>query len=169
MHDKTRKPILSLIAALGLRTRAIGKDNTLLWHIPGDLPRFKALTAGHPIIMGSKTFESIGRPLPDRTNLVLTTDPAWSHEGVVVCTTLEDALTNACATGTDEVFVIGGGSVYAQSIELADRLYLTLIDDDTEGDAHFPDYSRLPFRETFREDHQNTTPPFSWVTLERVR
>ncbi|MBP9750074.1 MAG: dihydrofolate reductase [Candidatus Pacebacteria bacterium] len=169
MHNTTHRPIVSLIAALGIRTRAIGKDNALLWHIPGDLPRFKALTVGHPIIMGSKTFESIGRPLPDRTNLVLTTDPAWSHEGVVVCATLEDALANACATGTDEVFVIGGGSVYAQSIELADRLYLTLVDDDTEGDVHFPDYTRLSFSETSREEHTETLPHFTWITFERVR
>ncbi len=163
------QPVLSIIAALGLRTRAIGRDNALLWHVPGDLPRFKALTVGHPIIMGSKTFESIGHPLPDRTNLVLTTDPAWSHQGVVACSTLEDALMNARATGTDEVFVIGGGTVYAQTINIADRLYLTLIDDDTEGDVYFPDYTRLPLSETFREEHTETLPRFTWTTFERVR
>lgn len=161
-------PTIHLIAALGARTRAIGKDNKLLWHIPGDLPRFRVLTMGHPVIMGSTTFASIGRPLPGRTNIVLTEDTSWRHEDVIACHTLNEALERAGTLDVD-FFIIGGGSVYAQTIDRADTLHLTLVDDDTEGDTFFPNYSHLPFTETVREDRAEASPPFAWVTLERVR
>lgn len=161
-------PTLSLIVALGARTRAIGKDNALLWHLKGDLPRFKALTLGHPIIMGFNTFQSIGKPLPGRTNIVLTHDTTWSHEGVEVCHTLNEALGLAKAHDSEEVFVIGGGMVYAQALPYADRLYLTLVDDDTPGDTFFPDYTSLHFREVSRETHDEEIPHFAWVLLERI-
>ena len=161
-------PRISLIAALGMRTRAIGRDNALLWRIPGDLPRFRALTTGHPIIMGYNTFLSIGKPLPNRTNIVLTTVPDWSHEGVLVCHDMNDALTLASTHDTEEVFVIGGGSVYTQMIGRADRLYLTLVDDDTDGDTFFPEYAHLPFTEVAREERDEGGLRFAWVTLERT-
>lgn len=160
-------PRVSLIAALGERTRAIGKGNSLLWHIPGDLPRFKALTAHHPIVMGSTTFTSIGHPLPDRTNIVVTHDPLWSPSGVVVCHSIEEALHTAAHQNTDEVFVIGGGSIYTQTIDRADRLYLTLVDDDTPGDTFFPDYTKMPFRETTREETTGKVRS-TFVVLERL-
>jgi dihydrofolate reductase len=133
---------LSIIAALG-SNRAIGRNNALLWHLPGDLPRFKRLTTGHPVIMGRKTFESMGKPLPDRLNIVITRSPALHIDGVSVCHGLDDAI--ACATADnppdDEVFVIGGGDVYAQALGRAAKLYLTEVDDaPADADAFFPDY-----------------------------
>lgn len=129
--------MLSIIAVIG-KNRELGKDNKLLWHIPGDLPRFKKLTIGHSVIMGRKTFESIGHPLPDRKNIVI------SHSavipGVTVVGSVEDALKEA---GPGEVFVIGGAKVFAQTIDIADRLYLTVVDKTAEADAFFPDYSRF--------------------------
>lgn len=160
--------IISLIVALGTRTRAIGKNNTLLWHVPGDLPRFKALTTGHPIIMGSKTFESIGRPLPGRTNIVVTHDHNWTHDDVTVYHSIDEALAIARTLDTDEIFVIGGGMVYAQTIAHADRLYLTLVDDDTPGDTFFPDYTTLPFVETAREEHEKDDLKYAWAIFERT-
>ncbi len=157
-------PRITLIAALGARTRAIGRNGKLLWHLPGDLPRFRALTLGHPVVMGSVTFASIGKPLPGRTTIVLTKDLAWAHEGVIVAHTLDEALEAATARDPHEVFVAGGGSVYAQAITRADRLLLTLVDDDTEGDTFFPDW-RTRFVETAREEAPGP-PPYAWATYE---
>jgi dihydrofolate reductase len=161
-------PQLSLIAALSTTTRAIGKDNKLLWTIPEDLKRFKALTMGHPIVMGSTTFASIGRPLPGRPNIVITKDTSWEHEGVIVSHSIDDAIAIARSLDHDEVFVIGGGQVYKQTIALADRLYLTLIDDDAPGDVVFPEYTTLPFVETEREEHEHNGLHYAWVTLDRT-
>ncbi len=133
---------VSLIAALGTN-RAIGRDNALLWQLPGDLPRFKQLTMGHPVVMGRKTFDSIGQPLPGRLNIVVTHNRAFQAEGIVVCHDLNDALALATAENPpdDEVFVIGGGDLYAQAISRADRLYLTEVDDaPPDADTFFPDY-----------------------------
>jgi dihydrofolate reductase len=160
-------PTISLIAALGAHTRAIGKNNGLLWHIHGDLPRFRHITEGHPVIMGSNTFKSIGKPLPNRTNIVLTTQDTDYGEGIFTAHTTEEALEYAKETGAQETFIIGGGSVYTQTIHKADKLYLTLVHDEAEGDVFFPPYNHLPFKEVWREDHLENNPPFSWVTLER--
>ncbi|MDP6631412.1 MAG: dihydrofolate reductase [Kiritimatiellia bacterium] len=133
---------LSIIAALG-SNRAIGRNNALLWHLPGDLPRFKRLTTGHPVIMGRKTFESIGKPLPDRLNIVITRSLALQIDGVTVCHGLDDAIAYAAANTApdDEVFVIGGGDVYAQTLDRAAKLYLTEVDDaPADADAFFPHY-----------------------------
>ena len=160
------KPRIILIAALGAKTRAIGRDGKLLWNLPDDLKRFKVLTMGHPIIMGRATYESIGRPLPGRTNIVLCGDASFAPEGVVVCRTLDEAFDTA-AILDDEVFVIGGGSVYAQTIERADRLYLTLVDDDTPGDTFFPEYAHLPFREITREEGEYEGLRYAYVVMGR--
>ncbi|MBL7075892.1 MAG: dihydrofolate reductase [Kiritimatiellae bacterium] len=133
---------ISIIAALGTN-RAIGRDNALLWHLPGDLPRFKHLTIGHPVIMGRKTYESIGKPLPGRLNIIITRKSDFQAEGVTVCHDLDTSL--ACAAASeppdDEVFVIGGGDIYAQVIDMADRLYLTEVDDaPADADTFFPSY-----------------------------
>ena len=137
---------ISIIAALG-KNRAIGKNNQLLWHLPEDLKRFKTLTMGHPVIMGRKTFDSIvsvlGKPLPDRTNIVITRNADWAYAGAEVAHTLEEALSAAKALGDSKVFIIGGAQIYAQALPLADRLYLTLVDAEKDADAFFPAYEHL--------------------------
>jgi len=143
---------LSLIVGLG-RNREIGRDNGLLWHLPGDLPRFKALTMGHAVIMGRKTWDSLPerfRPLPGRRNIVLSRQPALQLAGAEVFRTLEEALA-ACAAD-DRVFVIGGAQIYTQALPLADRLELTEVDADfPDADAFFPAWDRDAFAEGQRE------------------
>ncbi|MBL7058631.1 dihydrofolate reductase [Patescibacteria group bacterium] len=136
-----KKPTISIICAMAESNRAIGKENQLLWHISDDLKNFKRLTSGHPIIMGQKTYESIGKPLPNRTNIVLTKDYKLEIEGCVVAFSIEDAINKAQDVDSEEIFIIGGGQVYQQTIGLADKLYLTLIEGDFEADTFFPDYS----------------------------
>lgn len=139
------KPLLSIICAIG-KNKAIGKNNKLLWDIPNDLQHFKEITKGHPVIIGRKTFESIGKPLPDRTNIIITRDENYKQEGCVVCHSLECAIKVAKEKDKDEVFVIGGGSIYAQAIKSADKLYLTIVDDIVEdADTFFPEYSDFKF------------------------
>lgn len=161
---------ISLIAAIG-RNRAIGKDNRLLWNIPGDLPRFKALTMGHPVIMGRKTWESLPekfRPLPGRTNVVITRDPQYPAQGAVLAQSFPEALSRARgAEGAEEIFVIGGQQVYQCALPFAHRLYLTLVDDEPAGDAFFPAYEDQ-FRETGREPGEENAPPFTLATFERI-
>lgn len=133
---------VSIIAALG-RNRELGKDNQLLWHIPDDLKRFKRLTLGHPVIMGRKTFDSIGKPLPGRPNIVVTRDAAWAREGVCIAHSIDEALESAKSLDSAEVFVIGGAQIYEQALPYADKLYLTIIDDEKEGDVFFPAHEDL--------------------------
>ncbi len=144
---------ISLIAALA-RNRVIGIENRLPWKLPEDLAHFKALTLGHPILMGRKTFESLGRPLPGRTNIVITRNPDYAPDGCRVAASIPDAL--ALCHDAEEVFFIGGAELYAQVIPLADRLYLTEVDIAPHGDAWFPDYDRSAFTEIARESHLGT-------------
>jgi dihydrofolate reductase len=148
MSAKT--PRVSVIAALA-KNRVIGVENRLPWRLPEDLAHFKALTLGHPILMGRKTFESLGRPLPGRRNVVITRNPDYRPEGAVVAHSIDAAI--ALCADADEIFFIGGAELYAQAIPLADRLYLTEVDVEAEGDAWFPDYDRSAFREVVRERH----------------
>jgi dihydrofolate reductase len=136
------KQIISLIACVG-KNRELGYKNDLIWKIPEDLEYFKRVTSGHPIIMGLKTYFSIGRPLPDRVNIVLSDDPKFSADGIKVAKSMEEALKIAEATQSNEVFFIGGGFVYSQAIKIADKLYLTLVDDSANADVYFPDYSQF--------------------------
>lgn len=136
----SNKPKISAIAALGRNTRVLGKDGDLVWKIDGDLPRFKKLTTNHPIIMGRKTYESIGRALPNRKNIVVTRSSNFNADGVVVVNSKEDALTEAGVDELDEIFIIGGGEIYKMFLPDTDRLYLTLVDSDDPGDTFFPDY-----------------------------
>ena len=133
---------ISLIVAVS-RNGAIGLNNQLPWYLPEDLKYFKSVTMGKPLIMGRKTFDSIGRPLSGRANIVLTRDPQWTWGGVEVVQSLEQALVAgemACeAADVDEIMVIGGEQIYRMTIDLAERLYLTQVDADVEGDAFFPD------------------------------
>ncbi len=144
---------LSLIVAANLEG-AIGRDNQLLWHLPKDLKRFKMLTMGKPILMGRKTFESIGKPLPGRTSFVITRNSAFHSDGIVICSSLEEAVEKARNTGAEEAFVIGGGEIYAQALPLADRIYLTRVYDKTGGDAYFSIPDEDQWTTVSREFHE---------------
>jgi len=158
---------ISIIAAIG-KNRELGKGGELVWRIPDDLKRFKTLTTGHPIIMGRKTFDSIGRVLPERTNIVITRDESWQHEGVVSASSIEDAIEKAKqSAGSDEIFIIGGGEIYKQSLPFADRLCLTLIDDTKDADAFFPEYENIFTKKTFEEKREFNGLQYSWIDLEK--
>lgn len=132
--------MISIIAAVG-KNRAIGKNNQLLWSIPEDMKHFREKTTGHTVIMGEKTFQSIGRPLPNRKNIVVTLDKSFKAEGCEVRYSLEEVL-GEFKDKKEEVFVIGGGQIYKLSLPYADKLYLTVVDDFPEdADTFFPDYS----------------------------
>jgi dihydrofolate reductase len=165
---KGGRPFVSLIAAVA-ENRCIGGDNKLLWHLPEDLKRFRDLTRGHPVMMGRKTFESIGKPLPQRENIVISRDPSYSAGGVKSVTSLEQAIELAAATGTDEIFVIGGAEIYKLALAKADRLYLTLVHQSVDGDAFFPEWKGMRWSETFREEHpaKDASPAFTYVNLDR--
>ena len=117
---------------------AIGKNNQLLWHLPNDLKFFKNTTWGMPVIMGRKTFESVNKPLPGRFNFVITRQPNWTADGVIVATDVADAIKKAAATNCKEAFIIGGGEIFKETIDLADKIYLTRIHAVLEGDTFFP-------------------------------
>ena len=150
---------VTLIAAVG-RNRAIGRDNDMPWHLPEDLAYFKRSTLGHTIVMGRRTYESIGRPLPGRHTVVVTRQADWSVDGVDVAGTLESAL--AMASG-DEVFVAGGGEVYVQALPLADRLLITEVDQSPDAQVFFPEVDPAVWREVAREPRDG----FAFVTYER--
>jgi dihydrofolate reductase len=159
---------LSLIVAMS-RNGIIGRDNDMPWHLPDDLQRFKALTMGHPIVMGRRTYESIGRPLPGRRNLVLSRNPRFSAPGVEVHRTLASALESVAVV--DEVFVIGGSHLYVAALPMADRLYLTRIHADIEGDTRFPDLADSEWRRVDHEPHaadERHAHDFSFEIWDRV-
>jgi len=166
-----KTPRVSIVVAMSAHDRAIGKEEKLLWHIPDDLRRFKALTLGHPVIMGRKTFESIvgyvGGPLPDRTNVVVTRNTDYKPEGVIVCHSLEEALAYAKTLDTEEIIVGGGSELYAQALPHTDRLYLTLIDEKRDADSFFPDYSEFT-KEISREERECSGLHCTWLTLEHA-
>ena len=143
---------LSIIAAIEA-DGGIGRENRLPWHISTDLKRFKRLTMGHHLIAGRKTFESIGRALPGRTMIVLTRNPDYSAEGCLVAKNLTEALALAEANGEDEVFIIGGGDIFRQSIDIVNCLYLTFVHAEVETDVHFPDIDLSEWSEVMVTDH----------------
>jgi len=136
------KPKIIIIAAIG-SNRELGLKNKLLWHIPEDMERFKQITLGHPVIMGRTTYESIGKPLPGRTNIVITRDQSYQVAGCLVCHSLEEAIEKAKELDNREIFLIGGGQIYGQGIKYADKLYLTIVKGNFEADTYFPDYSQF--------------------------
>lgn len=146
----------SLIVAMATN-HTIGLDNTMPWHLPNDLKYFKQVTMSKPIIMGRKTFESIGRPLPGRTNIVITRQQDYQAKGIVVVNSLQEALDKAeeisLVDGHDEVMVIGGAEIYQQALLQADYLYITHIHAEIEGDAFFPNLNWKDWQEVKREDH----------------
>ena len=143
-------PPLALIAALA-RNRVIGRDNRLPWHLPADLRFFKQTTMGKPLLMGRRTWESIGRPLPGRRMIVLSRDPDHQASGCTVARSLDEALDVAGAV--PEIMVIGGATLYQQTLLRADRLYLTLVDADVPGDAWFPEWNERDWRLVWEEAH----------------
>jgi dihydrofolate reductase len=161
-------PIVSLVVAVA-RNGVIGRDNGLAWHLSSDLKRFKALTMGKPMLMGRRTWDSIGRPLPGRRTLVLTRDRAFRAAGAEIVHDWDAAC--AAAAGA-ELMVVGGAEIYALALSRADRLYLTEVEADPEGDVRFPDFDRARFRETFREAHPagpRDQHAFAFVDWERIR
>ena len=152
----------------------IGRNNALPWHLSEDLKYFKRVTLGKPIVMGRKTFESIGRPLPGRTNIVITRNHAYRHEGVKVVSTLDEALSLAAdialIDGVEELLVIGGAEIYRESIPRADRLYLTEVHAAVQGDALLPPIDWSKWREVARERHRAQPPnpyDYSFVVYDR--
>ena len=159
---------LTLIAALA-DNRVIGRGGTLPWHLPDDLRRFKSLTMGRPMLMGRRTFESIGRALPGRRNMVLTRGPAAFPPGVEAVATLPAAL--ATCAGAEELCVIGGAEVYRQALPLATRLEITRVHGAIDGDVFFPDYDATQWREVARVEHaadERHAWPMTFLTLERI-
>jgi dihydrofolate reductase len=156
--------IVSLIAAMA-RNRVIGRGNGLPWHLPADLRRFRDLTLGHTIVMGRKTYESIGAPLPGRRIIVITRQERYAPPGCLVAHSLEEAL--ASADGEDELFICGGGELYAEALPLAERLYLTVVELEVEGDTFFPEIPAGEFVEAGREELAGD-PACSFLVLERI-
>lgn len=158
------KPIISIIAAIG-SNRELGKNNKLLWRIPEDLKRFRELTTGHPIIIGKNTYQSIGKPLPKRTNIIITRDTNFQAEGCAIVHSLQEAVQKASQIEQKEIFIIGGGQIYQQAISMADKLYLTKVEGTFDADTFFPDYSRFK-KEVFREEKNDSKYHYTFVDLE---
>jgi dihydrofolate reductase len=159
---------VALVLAM-TRNRVIGRDNGLPWRLPADLKHFKATTLGKPILMGRKTFDSIGKPLPGRVNIVLTRDRSWSAEGLAVVHSVEEALTHV--SGVDELACIGGAEIFDLLMPLTTRIYLTRIDADIPGDTFFPPLAPAEWREIRSERHvadERNAYDMAFVTLERV-
>ena len=160
--------MISIIVAVA-KNGVIGDKNTLLWHIREDMVHFRTLTSGHPVIMGRKTYDSIGRPLPKRTNVVITRDTELQIEGCTMAHSLTEAV--EMFDSSEEVFIIGGAQIYNQAMPLADRLYLTIIDKEYEGDSSFPEIDYNSWRQISCEKFERGEAfeyPFSFITLERV-
>ena len=165
--------IVSMIAAVA-QNGIIGKDNDLVWNLPDDMKYFMQTTSGHPIIMGRKNYESIPdkfRPLPNRTNIIVTRNTDYTAEGAIVVFSLEDALSAAKETGADEVFIIGGGEIYSIGFPYADKLYISEIEGIYDGDTFFPEYNRDEWKETSRihhpaDDRHETA--FDFVVYDRI-
>lgn len=154
---------ISIIAAMA-QNRVIGCRNTLPWHLPEDLKHFRYLTMGHHILMGRKTFESIGKPLPGRTSIVISRNPDFGAAGVAKAGSIADAL-SLCGED-DEIFIVGGGEIYRQALSVAHRIYLTEIMQDFEGDAHFPEIDPSIWQEVSREVHESDM-AYHFVIYER--
>ena len=159
--------MIALVVAMA-ENRVIGKENKLIWHLPADLKFFKNLTTGHPIIMGRKTFKSIGKPLPNRTNIVITRQADFTAEGCLVAHSLTEALMLAQQLDSD-IFVIGGAEIYKQAMFLADTIYLTEVHHTFEGDTFFPEIDSILWQETSREEHkadEKNPYDYAFVTLK---
>jgi dihydrofolate reductase len=139
--------MIKLIVAIS-KNRVIGDSNKLIWHLPADLKRFKEITGGHSIVMGRKTYESIGRPLPNRRNIIITRDTSYEVEGCEIVNSIDEAL----LLTANDCFVIGGGEIYKQTLNIADQIYMTVVDEEFEGDTTFPELSTAWYISS-KEDH----------------
>jgi dihydrofolate reductase len=160
--------MISIIVAIA-KNGVIGDKNTLLWHLREDMIHFRTITSGHPVVMGRKTYDSIGRPLPKRTNVVITRDTELQIEGCTMAHSLTEAV--EMFDNSEEVFIIGGAQIYSQAMPIADRLYLTIIDKEYEGDSSFPEIDYNSWRQISCEKFERGEAfeyPFSFITLERV-
>ena len=160
--------MISIIVAIA-KNGVIGDKNTLLWHLREDMIHFRTITSGHPVVMGRKTYDSIGRPLPKRTNVVITRDTELQIEGCTMAHSLTEAV--EMFDSSEEVFILGGAQIYNQAMPLADRLYLTIIDKEYEGDSSFPEIDYNSWRQISCEKFERGEAfeyPFSFITLERV-
>lgn len=157
---------ISLIVAMG-ENRVIGGNGHIPWHLPADFAHFKRVTMGHPIVMGRKTFESIGKALPGRTNIVVTRDVEWHHDGVIVAGSPDDALVLAAAAeGSDEVFVIGGAEIYRLFLPRAEKVYLTKVQGSFGGDVFFPELDPVEWALADMEEHaKDEKNPFNFTYL----
>jgi len=160
-----------IVAAMGRDTRVIGQANKLIWHVPADMKRFKTLTLGQPVIMGRKTFESIvdilGKPLPGRTNITVTRNPEYTHEGAITVTSLEEAFSTAVVENPTEIHIGGGAELYRQAMHYVDRLHITHFFDDTPGDTLFPEFEsefEITDESPIQEHHGLK---FQWIDYKR--
>lgn len=161
--------MISIIAALA-ENRVIGINNTLPWRLPNDLKHFRRLTTGHAIIMGRKNYESIGKPLPERTNIIITRNRDYRADGCLIAHSLDEALT--LAKNDPEIFVIGGAEIYSTALARADRLYLTRVHATIAGDTYFPEFDETEWRESACERHaadERHAFDYSFVVFERIR
>jgi len=159
--------IVSDVVAIS-ENHVIGKDNKLLWYLPNDLKHFKVITTDHTIIMGRKTYDSVGKPLPKRRNIIVTRQDI-TIEGCEVVNSIEAAL--ALCANEEEVFIVGGAEIYKLAMPLTNRIYLTIVHKQFDGDSFFPEINKQEWKEVSREDHQpdeKNSLPYSFVTLERV-
>lgn len=160
----------TIVVAMGEKNE-IGFENKLLWHLPKDLKHFKDITSGHPVIMGRKTYESIGKPLPNRTNIVISRKKNWFEEGVLIVGSVKEAV--KFAKKIDEnIFIIGGGNIYEQTIDMVDRLEVTLVKADLEADTYFPKINPNAWKKTeevFHEKDEKNQYDFYFQTFERIK
>lgn len=169
-NQSMNSPTIHVIAAISQERRALGYQNKLLWHIPEDLKRFKALTTGHVVIMGRKTFDSIigylGKPLPNRTSIVISRTPKPDGDEVKYATSLDEAFTKVQELDEQDAFVIGGAEIYSLTLPFADYLHLTLVSDEPEADTFFPQYNNL-FEEESEEKSAHNHLNYTFTTLKR--
>lgn len=159
----------TIVVAMGEKNE-IGADNKLLWHLPKDLKHFKDLTSGHPVIMGRKTYESIGKALPNRTNIVISRKKDWFQEGILIVGSIKEALKFAKKID-EEVFIIGGGNIYEQTMEKADKLEVTLVKTELKADIYFPKIDPKVWKKTneiFHEKDEKNEFDFYFQTYERI-
>lgn len=163
-------PRVSMIVAMS-QNRVIGKNNQLPWHLPADLKHFKHLTMGHPIIMGRKTYESIGKPLPGRDNIILTHDTNFEAPGCIVVTSIDEAIESADLEEQKEIFIIGGAGIYQQLLARTERIYLTLVHHHFDGDTFFPELDKKTWLEKQSVNHladEANVYPYSFLIYEKI-
>jgi len=161
--------MITIIAAIG-NNNALGQSNRLLWHLPEDLKHFKSLTENHPVIMGRKTYESIGKPLPNRTNIVVSRKQDWFEEGILIVSTIKEAVKFAKKID-EEIFIIGGGKIYEQTMDLADRLEITKVEGDFDADTFFPKIDENIWKKTAEqcyEKNEKNNYYFCFQTFEKI-